>query len=131
MLLGILDQYEPPVDEGLIGELPRVEVRVVSNAAIGGLSGLTHWDRTKAHWLIAINRDDSRTRPRFSLGHEFKHVLDRHHDEVLYPKRLYGDDAEKVAEQMCDFFAACFLAPRPWVKRLWAQGMQDAGELAA
>jgi Zn-dependent peptidase ImmA (M78 family) len=32
---------------------------------------------------------------------------------------------------MCDFFAACFLAPRPWVKRLWAQGMQDAGELAA
>ena len=49
MLLGILDQYEPPVDVGLIGELPRVEVRVVSNAAIGGLSGLTHWDRTKAH----------------------------------------------------------------------------------
>ena len=32
---------------------------------------------------------------------------------------------------MCDYFAACLLMPRPWVKRLWAQGTQDATVLAA
>ena len=32
---------------------------------------------------------------------------------------------------MCDYFAACLLMPRPWVKRLWAQGAQDAAVLAA
>lgn len=37
LLLGVLDQYEPPVDIGLIGELPRVRVQVVPNAAISGL----------------------------------------------------------------------------------------------
>jgi Zn-dependent peptidase ImmA (M78 family) len=32
---------------------------------------------------------------------------------------------------MCDYFAACLLMPRPWVKRLWTSGAQDAGQLAA
>jgi Zn-dependent peptidase ImmA (M78 family) len=32
---------------------------------------------------------------------------------------------------MCDVFAACLLMPRPWVKRLWAQGVQDLAVLAA
>lgn len=39
--------------------------------------------------------------------------------------------AIKPAELMCDYFAACLLMPRPWVKRLWAQGVQDTAVLAA
>src|SRR6185437_3254328 len=130
-LLSILDQYEPPVNVGLIAELPRIEVRVVPNRDIGGLSGATQWDRTKGRWLVAINRDDSKTRRRFTLAHEFKHVLDNRRTTVLYPKRLYGAQTEQVVEQMCDWFAACLLAPRPWVKRLWTQESQDPAVLAA
>jgi hypothetical protein len=127
-LLGIFNQQEPPVDVGLIAGLPRTEVRVVPNREIGGLSGLTQWIRPEGRWLIAINRDDSKTRRRFSLAHEFKHILDNPYINVLYSA---SDDKEKRKEAMCDFFAACLLMPRPWVKRLWASGVQDTDVLAA
>ena len=128
-LLTILEQREPPVAVGLIAELPRIEVRVVPNRDLAGLSGMTQWLKQQSHWLIAINRDDSQTRRRFTLGHEFKHILDNPYINVLYPKSEQSDDDR--AERMCDYFAACLLMPRPWVKRLWAQGVQDAAVLAA
>ena len=128
-LLAILEQREPPVAVGLIAELPRIEVRVVPNRDLAGLSGMTQWLKQQSHWLIAINRDDSQTRRRFTLGHEFKHILDNPYINVLYPKS--EQSADDRAERMCDYFAACLLMPRPWVKRLWAQGVQDAAMLAA
>ncbi|HEY1915741.1 MAG TPA: ImmA/IrrE family metallo-endopeptidase [Streptosporangiaceae bacterium] len=133
-LLDILDQREPPVDVGLIADLPRIEVRIVPNRELSGLSGLTNWVRERGHWLIAINRDDSQTRRRFTLGHEFKHILDNPFINVLYPKtqsESYKVHADDRAERMCDFFAACLLMPRPWVKNLWGQGVQDTDVLAA
>src|SRR5689334_826665 len=131
-LLVILEQRQPPVDVGLIADLPRIEVRVVPNRDIAGLSGMTQWLKKQSRWLIAVNRDDSQTRRRFTLGHEFKHILDNPYINVLYPKSEYAKlSAEERAEQMCDYFAACMLMPRPWVKRLWAQGVQDAAVLAA
>ena len=128
-LLAILEQREPSVAVGLIAELPRIEVRVVPNRDLAGLSGMTQWLKQQSHWLIAINRDDSQTRRRFTLGHEFKHILDNPYINVLYPKS--EQSADDRAERMCDYFAACLLMPRPWVKRLWAQGVQDAAVLAA
>ena len=86
-LLAILEQREPPVDVGLIAELPRIEVRVVPNRDLAGLSGMTQWLKQQSHWLIAVNRDDSQTRRRFTLGHEFKHILDNPYINVLYPER--------------------------------------------
>src|SRR5690348_10315698 len=128
-LLALLDQREPPVEVGLIAELPRIEVRVVPNRDIAGLSGMSQWLKKESRWLIAVNGDDSQTRRRFTLGHEFKHILDNPCINALYPKsEQSGDDR---AERMCDYFAACLLMPRPWVKRLWAQGVQDAAVLAA
>jgi hypothetical protein len=56
-LLVIFNQVEPPVDVGLIAELPRIEVRVVPSQSIGsGLSGLTHWDRAKGRWVRHCSR---------------------------------------------------------------------------
>jgi Zn-dependent peptidase ImmA (M78 family) len=131
-LVAILDQHEPPVDVGLIAELPRIEVRVVPNLDIAGLSGMSQWLKKESRWLIAVNRDDSQTRRRFTLGHEFKHVLDNPYINVLYPESEYGkQSAEERAERMCDYFSACVLMPRAWVKRAWANGNQDAEALAA
>ena len=45
-LLAILEQREPPVAVGLIAELPRIEVRVVPNRDLAGLSGMTQWLKT-------------------------------------------------------------------------------------
>lgn len=92
------------------------------NREIGGLSGFTQWLRPESSWLVAINRDDAKTRRRFSLAHEFKHILDNPYINVLYAA---GDNKDKRKEEMCDFFAAFLLMPRPWVKRPWASGIQD------
>lgn len=131
LLLAILDQRDTPVDVGLIAELPRIEVRVVPNRDIAGLSGMSQWLNKESRWLIAVNRDDSQTRRRFTLGHEFKHILDNPFINVLYPKSEDGkQSAEERAERVCDYFSACVLMPRAWVKRAWARGNQKTEALA-
>lgn len=131
-LLGIFEQHEPPVAVGLIAELPKIEVRVVPSRELGGLSGMSQWVKERGRWLIAVNRDDSQTRRRFTLAHEYKHILDNPYINVLYPKSQYGGKtAGERAEQVCDYFAACLLMPRSWVKRAWTSGNQDTEALAA
>ncbi|SRR6266498_401521 len=127
-LLQLVGITEAPVDVSLIAELPRMEVIVRANRDMGGLSGLSEWH--KGRWLIAVNRDDSPTRRRFTLAHEFKHVLDNPFIRVLYADR-YGRADEQRAEDICDYFAACLLMPRPWVKYAWTQLTQDQIRLAA
>lgn len=123
--LEIYDIRGPSVDVALICELPRVRVRVEPGLVD---SGLTHWDGGK--WVIGINRNDAQTRRRFTLGHEFKHILDHPFIHTIYNNEK-GTPSAKRAEQMCDYFAACLLMPRPWVKRLWTSGVQEPAVLAA
>jgi Zn-dependent peptidase ImmA (M78 family) len=64
------------------------------------------------------------------MVHEFKHVLDDPFIEWLYPTRS-GFGPEDRAERICDYFAACVLMPKMWVKRDWAGGgIQDIARLA-
>ena len=49
---------------------------------------------------------------------------------VLYVDAWGRTDDQRV-ESVCDYFAACLLMPRPWVKRAWATVTQDQTELAA
>jgi Zn-dependent peptidase ImmA (M78 family) len=36
-----------------------------------------------------------------------------------------------MIEQLCDYFAACLLMPRPWVKRAYCGGVQNVAQLAS
>lgn len=129
-LLALLDQQEPRVNVGLITELPRVEVKVEPNLHVGGISGFSQWSRGR--WLIVVNRDDSSTRRRFTLSHEFKHILDHPFVNVIYSELGENDaDRDRATEQICDYFAGCLLMPRNWIKRAWANGTQDQAALAA
>ena len=123
-LLQILGQTGPAVDVSLIAELPRIEVRVESGLPV---SGFSQWSRGR--WLVAVNKDDSLVRRRFTLAHEFKHVLDNPFITKAYLDRA-GKPDEAFGEQICDYFAACLLMPRPWVKREWVDGLQDQALLA-
>jgi Zn-dependent peptidase ImmA (M78 family) len=129
-LLELLGQHEPSVNVGLIAELPRVEVKVKPKLHKSGISGIAQWSRGR--WLIVVNRDDSPTRRRFTLGHEFKHVLDHPFVSVIYSELGENDaDRDRATEQICDYFAGCLLMPRNWIKRAWANGVQDQAALAA
>jgi Zn-dependent peptidase ImmA (M78 family) len=123
-LLKLSNLVDPPFPDTIISELPYLQVERVIPAPA---SGATQWSRGR--WLILLNGSERVERQRFSLAHEFKHVLDSPFIEVLYPTVGDLSPAER-AEQVCDFFAACLLMPRMWVKRSWAGGTQEPRALA-
>jgi Zn-dependent peptidase ImmA (M78 family) len=112
------------VPESAISELPRLQVERMSPAPV---SGATQWSHGR--WLIVLNGTEPRGRQRFSLAHEFKHVLDNPFIDILYPATSSMTSGER-AEQVCDYFAACLLMPRLRVKRAWVNGEQTPRNLA-
>jgi Zn-dependent peptidase ImmA (M78 family) len=115
----------PAIPSELVTELPRIHVRLDPAMPV---SGSAHWERGR--WIISLNAAEPYARRRFSLMHEFKHVLD--HTTKHY---LYGDvardevDAEH-SERAADHFAACLLMPKRWLKREWFAHHQNATLMA-
>lgn len=92
------------------------------------VSGATHW--ASQRWLIVLNGAEPATRQRFSLAHEFKHILDHRFADVLY-RNVPEAARHDAIEQVCDYFAGCLLIPRPWLKKAWGQRIQSVDALAA
>ncbi|HZQ64454.1 MAG TPA: ImmA/IrrE family metallo-endopeptidase [Gaiellaceae bacterium] len=112
------------VPEEIVSELPRI--RVVRDDGLP-VSGAAYWNGR--YWIITVNADEPLFRQRFSLMHEFKHVLDHTSKHFLYHDRPFQTAAEQ-AERVADYFAACLLMPKMMVKRLWYQGNQNIVALA-
>lgn len=116
----------PPVPEEAISELPRIQVERLTPSPVAGAA---QWSRGR--WLIIINGADPAGRQRFTLAHEFKHVLDSPFDRYLYAAKGAMTSAER-RERMADYFAGCLLMPRAWVKRHYcSEGIQELAPLAA
>lgn len=118
-----IDQPGTPTE--LVADLPFVRVALRTDLPV---SGLTNW--FKPRWLILLSASEPTVRRRFSLMHEFKHILDHPNIEGLY-QTTAGISPEHRAELVADYFAACVLMPRRLVKRRFYQGQQDLRELAA
>lgn len=114
----------PSVPERIFAELPRVEVARLSPFPT---SGASHW--AAGRWLVAINGAEPVTRQRFSMAHEFKHIIDHRFVNLIY-SRFPKSERHDMIEQICDYFAGCLLMPRPWVKHVYCSGIQDLPELA-
>jgi Zn-dependent peptidase ImmA (M78 family) len=130
-LLRLLEVRHVPVPVWRINELPRIEIHVQPQVIMVDKSGFSRrWEN--GHWLIVINSHDVRGRRRFTLAHEFKHVLDHSVAGVAYAHLGQGDAKrrDRQVERVCDHFAACLLMPRPVVKRAWTSGIQDIEALA-
>jgi len=108
-LLSLHGVRTPSVPIEIVTELPRIRVEQNYDLPV---SGSAHWD--SGYWVISVNAGEFLLRQRFSVMHEFKHVLD-------HPTRhlIRGDhklSADDMAEKVADYFAACVLMPRAWVK---------------
>ena len=114
-----------PVSEDLVMGLPRINIEYVGDMPT---SGCSFWDSAHKTWIIQINRGEPSTRQRFTLFHEYKHIVDHGLTDQLYGT---GPDAGKHSEQAADYFAGCVLMSRPLLKRAWGQGIQTAERLAA
>lgn len=109
--------------EADIAGLPRV--RVVYEPLT--VSGMSHWNGSD--WVIALNAGDSWARQRFTLLHEFKHILDHGATRRLYTGSPLATPAQQ-AERAADYFAGCALVPKRRLKSIWGQGMQRPADLA-
>lgn len=122
-LLGLWRIDEGPVPMEVVTELPRIRIL----RAELPVSGTSYWNGSC--WIIALNQHESRTRQRFTLLHEFKHIIDHGRVDNLYlgdRRRTTSDQAELAA----DYFAGCVLMPRPLLKRAWCAGLQTPLRLA-
>lgn len=123
-LLELLRVDAGPVPSECVTELPRI---AVSSRTDLPTSGLSYWD---GHvWQIVLNRSEPVTRQRFTLFHEYKHIIDHGASQQLY-QSAGGHTAAQRAEQAADFFAGCVLMPRRLVKRAWGDGTQRLTDLA-
>jgi hypothetical protein len=124
LLLDLARIEEPPVPLFVISSLPGLEVEWRKDWPISALAV-----RTPSHWQVVISAEEPRWRQRFSLAHEFKHIID---DPII--DRVHGhlssDERDERAERICNYFAACLLMPRPWIKHDWYGGIQSAAQLA-
>ena len=113
-----------PTPNEIITELPKLQIEFVE----APVSGASFWN---GHvWIIQLNRAESFTRQRFTLAHEYKHIIDHGAAARLYTGsgNVYAADQ---AEQAADYFAGCLLVPRRLLKRAWGNGLQRPRELPA
>jgi len=116
--------YAAPVPATTISRLPFMRVAVRTPMST---SGATDW--RKPRWVVLLNGMEPAVRQRFSLAHEFKHIIDH-----PYVEKAYGHAASErhpSIERLCDYFAACLLMPRQWIKQAFADGVQDIYDLAS
>lgn len=129
-LLDVMEITSPAVDIARIAELPKIEVHLQPRHRMPTLAGFSQW--SDGRWLIVVNRSSVPGRRRFTLAHEFKHVLDHNAARIVYKQLGHGDRRrhDQQVELICNHFAACVLMPRMWVKRAWTSGIQDEEALA-
>ena len=122
-MLELFEIADDRVPSELVTEFPRVDVRCEHDLPV---SGSTHWENGR--WIITLNADEPWVRRRFSLMHEFKHILDHPTKHYLYGVTdIDGRSAERAADQ----FAACLLMPKRRLKGLWFESGQSLTRAAS
>lgn len=122
-LLELSDVTDWPVPSTVVTDLPRITVLQRDLPT----SGMSYWNDTV--WVIALNATEPATRQRFTLLHEYKHVIDHGATDRLYAG-VGRYTADQQAELAADYFAACALMPKRLVKRAWGQRLQRPTFLA-
>lgn len=123
-LRGHLSIDSAAISDQQLRSIPGVLIEGVARL---GVSGATR--RVGGLWIILLNADESPVRRRFTAAHEIKHILD---DQAVNHLRKVGPGTAPnwLTERICDYFAACLLMPRTWIKRAWGSNAQDEATVA-
>lgn len=122
-LLELTETTDWPVPSAVITELPRIRIEYRDLPA----SGLSFWNGRM--WVIRLNAAEPATRQRFTLLHEYKHIIDHGRTTALYTGSG-RHSPDRQAEQAADYFAGCALMPKRLLKRAWGRGLQRPSVLA-
>jgi len=117
-LLEAAQVTDGPVPLAVFARLPRITIAVDPSLPT---SGMSYWDGET--WRLVAHADEHPHRQRFSLAHEYKHVIDHSRCDLLYADH-------RIREAAADYFAACLLMPKQALTRAWCAGVQDLDELS-
>ena len=125
-LLRLSETYGPPVPvEAIAAGLPRVVVKRASDLPS---SGRAQWSGSA--WVLLVDAREAKVRQRFSLAHELAHVVWHPLSDQALPDTKRSS-AEQRIEQAAEYFAACLLMPRLWMKRAYFdERIQDVPSLS-
>ncbi len=122
-LLSLHQVCSGPVSIEIVTEQAHVRIEQSYDLPV---SGSALWDG--ACWVITLNAAEYELRQRFSVLHEYKHILDHPTRHLICGDK--GLSAEQMAEKVADYFAACVLMPKAWVKAAFFGRTQSVEQLA-
>jgi len=116
-----------PVPTSIITDQPRITVEHDPTLPAEAASGCSDWDSQHRTWVISLNPTEPRRRQRFTVLHEYKHILD-HGSPGIRPARYPYQ--RPVAEMIADYFAGCVLIPKRLLTAAYYDGIQRPADLA-
>ncbi len=112
-----------PVELILLFDTERnIEIHSISLKAYHGAI----W-RLEDRWIIQLKSGDTPAMKRYILFHEAFHVLAHSRGIPVFKKR--GVEGGHFNEALADYFAACILMPREWVREKWVE-VKDLDSMA-
>lgn len=118
-----------PVATTVVTELPRITVEHDPDLPKDAASGCSTWDYQRRAWVISLNPTEPRTRRRFTVLHEYKHILD-HGSPGIRVVGSAGPLQRPAAEVVADYFAGCVLMPKRLLTAAYYDGIQRPADLA-
>lgn len=112
-----------PIPIEIVTEAPRIRIAHDWDMPV---SGSAHWDGRD--WVVTLNASEFELRQRFSLLHEYKHIIDHPTRHLI--SGIGTMNAEQMAEKVADYFAACVLMPKAWIKMAFCSETQKIEQLA-
>jgi len=116
-----------PVATRLISQQPRIIVEHDPELPAHAASGCSDWDYRRRSWIIYLNPTEPPRRQRFTVMHEYKHIIDHGSAGILPERYAYQ---RPVAEIVADYFAGCVLIPKRQLTAAYYDGIQRPADLA-
>jgi Zn-dependent peptidase ImmA (M78 family) len=126
-LLQLRNGLDIPVPTTVVTELPRITVEHDPDLPAHAASGCSDWDYRRHRWVISLNPTEPRRRRRFTVLHEYKHIVD-HGSPGIRPSRYPYQ--RPTAEIVADYFAGCVLIPKRQLAAAYYDGIQRPADLA-
>ena len=127
LLLALCGGPTVPVPTSTITGQPRITVEHDSALPAEAASGCSDWDSHRRTWVISLNPTEPRRRQRFTVLHEYKHIIDHPGPSIRPSPYAYQ---RPVAEMIADYFAGCVLVPKRVLATAYYDGIQYPADLA-
>lgn len=121
------DMYKVPVDVIKIANAN--DIKVYEGILNKKISGAIRYDKDEEKFAILVNKNNVKTRQRFTIAHELGHYFlhkeflksEEIHVDIMYRSAEKSDEEDKKREREVDYFAGSLLMNRTLLTRLYKE----------